>query len=433
MSSEIAISVQELGKRYRLGYRQPFRTLRDALTERLRGGAGPQVDAQTLWALRDVSFDVPKGQALGIIGHNGAGKTTLLKILSRITDPTLGQAVMHGRTGSLLEVGTGFHPELTGRENIFMNGAILGMRRKEIEAKLDDIIEFSGVEQFIETPVKRYSTGMYVRLAFAVAAHLDTDILFVDEVLSVGDLGFQRRCLGKMQEQTSSEGRTVLFVSHNLGAIKLLTDQCLWMDHGQLKMHGPTDEVFRAYVASHRAASGGGVVDLSDVTQNRSRPDFPAEVTFESVGFRNAQGSYTDTQLEGEPFDVVLRLRARKPLREIALSVVTRIFTPEGQLLFPTALGPVDVELEPGLYETSFRVDPNPLGVGAYALELYVYTGSERQGDQGQDLLRNAATFYVETNPLPRDERYIRNQRPGLLSLDLPWTGLAEAGELELA
>jgi hypothetical protein len=232
-----------------------------------------------------------------------------------------------------------------------------------------------------------------------------------------------------MQEQTSAEGRTVLFVSHNLGAIKLLTDQCIWMDHGELKRHGPTDEVFRAYVASHRAGTGEGVVDLSDLTQGRERPDFPGDITFESIGFRNPEGAYTDTQLEGEAFDVVLRLRVRKALRDIAVTLYTRIYTAEGQLLFPTALGPVDVELEPGLYETSFRIEPNPLGVGAYAVELFIYTGSERRGDQGQDLLRNAATFHVETNPTPRDERYVANERTGLLSLDLPWSDLVEMPE----
>jgi lipopolysaccharide transport system ATP-binding protein len=431
MSSEVAIRVEGLGKQYRLGYRQPFRTLRDALTEKVRR-SGEQADTQILWALKDVSFEVQKGQALGVIGHNGAGKTTLLKILSRITDPTVGKAVMHGRTGSLLEVGTGFHPELTGRENIFMNGAILGMHKQEIRDKLDQIIDFSGIEQFIDTPVKRYSTGMYVRLAFAVAAHLDTDILFVDEVLSVGDLGFQRRCLGKMQEQTSTEGRTVLFVSHNLGAVKLLTDQCLWMDHGHLKMIGPTEEVFRAYVASHRAGIGSGIVDLSDMSVGRSR-DFPHDLTFESLGFRAKDGSFSDTQLEGEPFDIVLTLRANRPVRDVSLTIVTRVYTAEGQLLFPTALGPVDVDLDPGLYETGFRIDPNPLGVAPYNVEIYMFTGSERQGDQGQDLLRNAGTFYIEANPYPREERYVRNERHGLISLDLPWEPIAPARMAEPA
>ena len=220
-----AIAVNRLGKRYRLGsQRAAYRTLREALADRAQGRRDKE-ETRTLWALRDVSFEIEPGTATGVIGANGAGKTTLLKILSQITEPTEGEARVRGRVGALLEVGTGFHPELTGRENVYLNGAILGMRRAEIAAKFDEIVAFAEVERFIDTPVKRYSSGMYVRLAFAVAAHLESDILLVDEVLSVGDLSFQRKCLGKIQDQTAGEGRTVLFVSHNLASIKRLTEQ----------------------------------------------------------------------------------------------------------------------------------------------------------------------------------------------------------------
>jgi hypothetical protein len=198
-------------------------------------------------------------------------------------------------------------------------------------------------------------------------------------------------------------------------------------------MIGPTEEVFRAYVASHRAGTGNGIIDLSDLSVGRSRTDFPYDLSFESMGFRAKDGSFSETQLEGEPFDIVLTLRANRPVRDLSLTIVTRIYTAEGQLLFPTALGPVDVDLEPGVYETGFRIDPNPLGVAPYNVEIYMFTGSERQGDQGQDLLRNAGTFYVEGNPFPQEERYVRTERQGLISLDLPWEPLAPARTAEPA
>jgi len=223
--NDVAIRVENLGKLYHLGKRERYRTLRDTLVasiaapfRRLRSGPSSSGGPETIWALKDVSFEVKHGEVIGIIGRNGAGKSTLLKILSRITEPTEGQATISGRVGSLLEVGTGFHPELTGRDNIFLNGAILGMKKAEIERKFDEIVAFAEVERFIDTPVKHYSSGMYVRLAFAVAAHLEPEILIVDEVLAVGDVAFQKKCLGKMGEASRS-GRTVLFVSHNMAAV----------------------------------------------------------------------------------------------------------------------------------------------------------------------------------------------------------------------
>ncbi|HEX6106150.1 MAG TPA: ABC transporter ATP-binding protein, partial [Gemmatimonadales bacterium] len=220
--SDLAIRAEGLGKQYRLGRMERYPTLRDALVSAARRPFARRSDVggpETLWALRDVSFEVPRGEVLGVIGHNGAGKSTLLKILSRIAEPTTGRAVLHGRIGSLLEVGTGFHPELTGRENVYLNGAILGMRRAEIARQFDRIVEFAEVERFIDTPVKHFSSGMYMRLAFAVAAHLEPEILIVDEVLAVGDAAFQRKCLGRM-EDVAHGGRTVLFVSHSLDAIR---------------------------------------------------------------------------------------------------------------------------------------------------------------------------------------------------------------------
>jgi lipopolysaccharide transport system ATP-binding protein len=255
--SELAIRVENLGKRYRIGTApEKYATLRDSLAgavrkpfKMLRAAYSSQADGDDhVWALRGVSFEVKRGEVVGVIGLNGAGKSTLLKILSRITDPTEGIADIHGRVGSLLEVGTGFHPELTGRENIYLNGAILGMTRAEIDKKLDAIIEFSGVEKFIETPVKRYSSGMYLRLAFSVAAHLDPEILLVDEVLAVGDATFQAKCLGKMEE-VAKEGRTVLFTSHNLAAINSLCSTGLLLKHGALAASGPVQHVVGQYLA----------------------------------------------------------------------------------------------------------------------------------------------------------------------------------------
>ena len=208
---------------------------------------------QTFWALKEVSFEIKRGEVLGVIGANGAGKSTLLKILSRITNPTSGTAEIHGRVASLLEVGTGFHPELTGRENIYLNGAILGMKKAEINAKFDEIVDFSGIETFIDTPVKRYSTGMFVRLAFGVAAHLQPEILIVDEVLSVGDAEFQKKCLGKMDD-IAHEGRTILFVSHNMAAISQLCGRALWLKRGQLKFSGSPSDVVTSYLTSGSTA-----------------------------------------------------------------------------------------------------------------------------------------------------------------------------------
>lgn len=256
--SDLAIRVEGLSKRYQIGAAQAgYRTLRDAIVDvaaapfrRARAvlrGAPASAPSQDLWALKDVSFDVTRGEALGIVGRNGAGKSTLLKVLSRITDPTTGRVGVRGRVGSLLEVGTGFHPELTGRENIYLNGAILGMRRTDIRRRFDEIVDFSKLERFLDTPVKHYSSGMYTRLAFAVAAHLEPEVLVVDEVLAVGDAEFQRKCLGKM-ESVAKEGRTVIFVSHNMGAVRALCRTAILLEAGRIAASGSADDVTRAYL-----------------------------------------------------------------------------------------------------------------------------------------------------------------------------------------
>lgn len=266
--SDLAIRVEELGKRYRLGaHPQTYRSLREHLTrsamrpfQRLKAalqGHSTIVSRESIWALREVSFGVGTGEVVGVIGRNGAGKSTLLKILSRITEPTEGRAEIHGRVASLLEVGTGFHPELTGRENVYLNGAILGMTRAEIDRKFDEIVAFAEVERFLDTQVKHFSSGMYLRLAFAVAAHLEPEILLVDEVLAVGDASFQRKCLGQIDDFASS-GRTVLFVSHNLAAVGRLCSRCILLDGGKVQADGPTERTLGAYSALLRLTEEGG-------------------------------------------------------------------------------------------------------------------------------------------------------------------------------
>jgi lipopolysaccharide transport system ATP-binding protein len=265
--SELAIRAENLRKQYRVGASASYRMLRDSIADAARVAVGRRrrdTSDETIWALDGVSFEVEPGRIVGIIGANGAGKSTLLKILSRITEPTEGQAELHGRVGALLEVGTGFHPELTGRENVFLNGAILGMSRSEIEQKLPEIVGFAGVdERFMETPLKRFSSGMAVRLGFAVAAYLEPEILIVDEVLAVGDLAFQERCIGKMKE-VASGGRTVLFVSHNMSSILALCDDGIWLDGGKIAYRGTAAEAVARYVDASRLSGGSALAEGAD-------------------------------------------------------------------------------------------------------------------------------------------------------------------------
>jgi lipopolysaccharide transport system ATP-binding protein len=300
------IRVDRLGKCYRIGLApRRYQTLGDAITRAftaplraIRRGRSPASSSDdTIWALRDVSFDVEEGQILGIIGRNGAGKSTLLKVLSRITEPTEGSLTIRGRVGSLLEVGTGFHPELTGRENIFLNGAILGMKRAEIIKKFDEIVDFSEVEQFIDTPVKRYSSGMYLRLAFAVAAHLEPEILVVDEVLAVGDAEFQKKCLGKMGD-VAQQGRTVLFVSHNMSAILRLTQEAIVLEKGKMTMRAPSVEAVDYYLSAGNPKAGERTWEDTDIPSDAA--------PFRPIALRllDKKGNVVDTVRSIEPFTI---------------------------------------------------------------------------------------------------------------------------------
>jgi lipopolysaccharide transport system ATP-binding protein len=330
---EPVISVENLSKRYQLGTghvdvlaerlqrlaRAPFQALRRRSSDRSQEVAAHLSEEGTgddLWALRDVSLEIERGEAVGLIGPNGAGKSTLLKLLSRITLPTEGRIVLRGRVATLLEVGTGFHPELSGRENIFINGAILGMRRREIEAKFDEIVEFSGIERFIDTPVKRYSSGMYVRLAFAVAAHLETDILLADEVLAVGDADFQKKCLGKMQE-ASAHGRTVVFVSHNLSAVERLCSRAYWIGDGRIRREGPTSLVIASYMRESglREEPGRAVIGPS-VYRSGS-----GEARLRSVELVNASGTQSSQLTIDERFAVRMHFEVFEPIDDALVEV----------------------------------------------------------------------------------------------------------------
>lgn len=334
-NSQLAIRVDHLGKQYRIGMAPvKYQTLRDSIVNavsapirRIRRGLAPSGEegVDVIWALRDVSFNVEQGQVLGVIGRNGAGKSTLLKVLSRVTEPTEGEVEIRGRVGSLLEVGTGFHPELTGRENIFLNGAILGMKRTEIEGKFDEIVEFSGVEKFIDTPVKRYSSGMYLRLAFAVAAHLEPEILVVDEVLAVGDAEFQRKCLGKMSD-VAQEGRTVLFVSHDMSAILRLTEEAIVLDKGQIVYRAPTVDAVDYYMVSGFSEAGERKWDADEI------PALAAPFKPMAIRVRNSKGSNVDVVRSTEPVTIEVEYTLDEPIQGLRIGLY--LMSTHGEYVF---------------------------------------------------------------------------------------------------
>lgn len=328
--TDTVIHVENLSKKYIIGASQErYDTIRDLLVHAVKAPFQKKVkdESRVLWALRDISFDIERGSVIGIVGRNGAGKSTLLKVLSRVTDPTSGIGEIHGRVGSLLEVGTGFHPELTGRENIQLNGAILGMKRTEIEKKFDEIVEFSEVSKFIDTPVKRYSSGMYLRLAFAVAAHLEPDILVVDEVLAVGDAEFQRKCLGKMSD-VANEGRTVLFVSHNMSAILRLTDETLVLEKGKVIKRAPSAEAVDYYLSSGFVETGERKWDADEVP--------PDADPFRPVALRikNAQGKVVNTIRSVEEMTIEFEYQLSAAIT--GLRVGLYLMSTRGEFIFTT-------------------------------------------------------------------------------------------------
>lgn len=378
--SDVVIRAEGLGKRYRVGERERYLALRDILAGAFSNpfNRKPRPPKDFLWALHDVSFEIHQGEVVGLVGRNGAGKTTLLKLLSRITKPTSGFAEIHGRIGSLLEVGTGFHPELTGRENVYLSGAILGMRKREIDAKYDAIVAFAEVERFIDTPLKFYSTGMQMRLAFAVAAHLDPEILLVDEVLAVGDIEFQKKCLGKMQD-ISHSGRTIVFVSHQTNQIRRLCERVFWIDGGQIRQEGPTGEVLGAYESTtlkpeeipegdRRVLLGWSIAGRDNVVR-----DDMAEVTFH------------------------LQVRLTEPVSQGHLGLA--VLNDSGTVL--VGWGFDNIEIPAGVQEIILRVPSLPLRPGAYSLTgAFLNHGNNLTGGQLLEHFYAQPPLIVDTRPV---------------------------------
>ena len=390
--SEPVIKVERLSKEYMVGtaHRQ-HTTFYDLLSDfiqapldRLRKLGGQADDANRFWALRDVSFDVQSGDVLGIIGRNGAGKSTLLKILSRITDPSEGRVTIRGRVASLLEVGTGFHPELTGRENVFLNGAILGMKRREIETRFDEIVDFAEVGKFIDTPVKRYSSGMTVRLAFAVAAHLEPDILIADEVLAVGDLAFQRKSLGKMQD-TAKRGRTVLFVSHNLGAVRSLCRTVLLLENGGLKYQGPVEEGVGMY---ERSQSG----PANALSGTRFQGSLADRIRFEEIVFRQDGAAVTVVDPLRD-IEIELRGSALKSFRQLELDI--SIYR-DGVQLASFHDAPHGSSMREGGFLSRFQIPARTLRPGRYTIGVGAMAGNDDWTVNSDAAFLDAAENYGE-------------------------------------
>jgi lipopolysaccharide transport system ATP-binding protein len=409
-----AISIRDLSKSYRVvppGF--AYNTLVDAVAGRIRHPLR-RTRKETFWALRDVEARIGVGEAVGIVGRNGAGKSTLLKILSRIVEPTTGEARMRGRVGSLLEVGTGFHPELTGRENIYLNGSILGMRRREIEARFDEIVEFSGVEAFLETPVKRYSSGMIVRLAFAVAAHLEPEILIIDEVLAVGDAEFQRKCLGKMNEVATVDARTVLFVSHNMAAIENLCTRCIVLEKGRVVFDGPTHDAVSVYLSNLSSAAselGPGEFNLSD----RPAPTDEVHPRFLRVRVES-EGLATSSIRMGSDLTVIVEVEGldRFPAADLGITM----YSDRDQALFAlhTRLRPARRDERSGRDEFVVRIPAIPLVPGNYRLLL----GLE------DHVLRRMHDFYeraalIEIVPTDLFGSHAPTADSGLIFVDFDW------------
>lgn len=415
MTGRTAIRVSRLGKQYRLGGPQErYLTFRDAIVNSLKAPGKafrPGTPDETFWALKDVSFEVEQGEVVGIIGRNGAGKSTLLKILSRITPPTEGTVEIHGRVGSLLEVGTGFHPEMTGRENIFLNGSILGMRKAEIEEKFDEIVKFSEIEKFLDTPVKRYSSGMYVRLAFAVAAHLEPEILLVDEVLAVGDAAFQKKCLGKMGE-VAKEGRTVLFVSHNMAAVQNLCKKAVLINEGKLVGFDQTDRIISQYLQQNLVSSTEFAWNNIDTAPGNEK------VRIHRVCIKPIDNSSANEMTIRTPFSMEFEYWNLEDNSFLNLSL--HIYNEMGLLVFNTA--PVS---EPkwmgkpfpkGLFKSTCLVPGDLLNDGFYRVELLMVK------NQGIVIYKNEELLLFAINDDPGMRTAWFGKWQGIVRPNLTWT-----------
>jgi lipopolysaccharide transport system ATP-binding protein len=418
--SEVVIRAEGLGKQYRIGERQKYKALRDTLTDAMyapfrmarslfTASAKEMKEETTIWALKDVSFEIKQGEVVGVIGRNGAGKSTLLKILSHITEPTEGFVDLHGRVGSLLEVGTGFHPELTGRENIYLNGSIIGMKKREVDWKFDEIVDFAEIEQFLDTPVKYYSSGMYMRLAFAVAAHLEPEILLVDEVLAVGDAAFQKKCLGKMGS-VAKEGRTVLFVSHNLAMVKKLCGQTVWLDSGRLHMSGNTEAVVSSYIT--KGANWEGQCDWKEGIANPG----VTGLKIQSVSIRNGYGQMTGNLEVGKPFSVDITYVLTEPMPFCRVGFL--VGTIHGITVFEAYdsdderyAGP----REPGTYLIRCKIPGDLLNSGRYVLSI----NASMHNVMHLAYLEDVLMFDVEDTAVVSADMY--DERDGIIRPRLHW------------
>jgi lipopolysaccharide transport system ATP-binding protein len=421
------ITVEHLSKRYFIeqklgdhGYKN-YTALRDIvgyklrnvtrkMVDRRRQQAAPRRQIEEFWALKDVSFEVKEGSVVGIIGRNGAGKSTLLKILSRITDPSAGRVLLRGRVGSLLEVGTGFHPELTGRENIFLNGAILGMTRREISRKFDEIVTFAEVERFLDTPVKRYSSGMYVRLAFAVAAHLEPDILVVDEVLAVGDAEFQQKCLGKIDAVSRSEGRTILLVSHNMSVIDRLCPTSIWLDRGGVRQYGSSEQVIRDYL-SNVPNLNDRIVEFDKIRRPYYGGDDLRLVSIEWLCELPLR--------QGEEVQARVLFEARSPVQNVAVGICFCDLGGRNILSYDTDFTePYRPNLpRAGVYAIEFTTDALPLDPNTYSLEILLCV---RDGvGSNFDFITSAVQLDVLAGPKTPD--FLSQYRNPQVHLDGKW------------
>lgn len=428
--SETAIRAEGVSKQYRLGQvgtgtishdlnrwwhrvrgkDDPYLKVGEANDRAAKGGS------DYVWALKDVSFDIKAGEAVGIIGRNGAGKSTLLKVLSKVTKPTTGRIGVQGRIASLLEVGTGFHPELSGRENIYLNGAILGMTRAEIKSKFDEIVDFAGVERYIDTPVKRYSSGMYVRLAFGVAAHLEPEILIVDEVLAVGDLEFQKKAVGKMKDVSESGGRTVLFVSHSMSAIRNLCRSCILMEQGQIAVQGPVEDTVGAYMSSYSKDNTRSVMQVTDGVR---LSDFSREIEFVSFEFENPHeaNQYATT----EDIAIIITLKAVKTFSayRLSFSIMNSDETNVGVFFSDESLSIKAGEAK----QVRLVIKNHQLAKGQYWLDFSVGIGSHAKGIKDYDIIPKTLFFEIT---------YTNNDREEMIALWHPNWGKINFQDVEL-
>jgi lipopolysaccharide transport system ATP-binding protein len=414
--SSAALKIDRLGKRYQVGHdagRVRYRTLRETLMEwaahPVRRLKGTIQRTDPFWALQDVSLEIPHGEILGIIGRNGAGKSTLLKILSRITKPSVGRVEVNGRVGSLLEVGTGFHPELTGRENVFLNGSILGMSRGEIARKFDEIVAFAEVERFLDTPVKRYSSGMYVRLAFAVAAHLEPEILIVDEVLAVGDASFQRRCLERMG-QLARSGATVLLVSHNLQIVPTLCNRAVLLEGGRVRRVGPAEEVIDEYINANLVTH----TDLSTRVRTGN-----GRATFTGLQLLNGQGQPVQTHESGEDLILRMTINAREAIRDVALATVLQSLHGARLMTSWTKEAGFRIDLRPGTQAIDCRFHHVRLRPGhQFTVSLWMAT---------QDVIDSVQEVQVvPVLPGERDRHFSTSLDQGMVLCDYTWSSVQQ-------